>query len=265
MFEVFASQPGSLRSAQPYAQKDGIVLLFERLPLLAAFDVVVVMNVEPELTLQPGHLVEGVLIGYFVGSTSVQYQTGGLLFGFKNLYFAAGQSQLAGTGNARRSRAYDGHFFAVGRSRTEQSFLLVHHLGGGVALQAAYFYGLHMLVVIHAGAFAKYLSGAHFAADIAKVIGIVNRSGCPLCVVRVYLPDEQRDVYAGGTGFDAGRIVAKQAARTFVMRHCGVHVRLDLSETLIQVLRGGGCWVFRHDQKQLGDEEDHIVTKVIFR
>ncbi len=85
-------------------------------------------------------------------------------------------------------------------------------------------------IMVHAAALAQHLDGAHPRAGVAERVGLQYRLAGAERIVGRDLAYEARYVDAGRAGFDAGRVVAVQAARGLDARRLARERRLQLLE-----------------------------------
>ncbi len=106
---------------------------------------------------------------------------------------------------------------------------LDHHIGG-IALQFADPDRLALGDLAHADLLAQRLGRADAGAHAAEDVLLKNRARGTGGIVGEDLADEERDVDAGGTGGDAGRVVAEVAAVSLDERLMTLERRVQVAE-----------------------------------
>ena len=158
---------------------------------------------------QPIHLAGGKVIGGFVGGNAVFVQTARFGARLEYLHLMAQHRQAVRARQPRRPRPHNRHFAPRGRRAGEGVNALVHQRIGGIALQRADFDRLALGHLAHAGPLAQNFCGANPRAHTAHDVLRQNCFGRRIRRASGNLANEQRNIYIGGAGRDAGRVMAK--------------------------------------------------------
>src|SRR5262249_1769279 len=122
---------------------------------------------------------------------------------------------------------------AVRRAGLEQLRAARDHRVHGITLQLADLDRLLAFVVEHAGAFAQDRGRADAGAALSQDVSVQDGFGRAAQIAGQNLADELRNVDPGGTGLDAGSVMAEQTARSFFERLRRREWRVDVREVLL--------------------------------
>ncbi len=169
-------------------------------------------------------------MGQLIGRDAVFVEPAQLLPRLEDGGLMAQQGQAMGAGETRRPAADDSHAPARGGGTLEGLDAQFEEMIRGIALQRPDIDRLALAGHAHAGALAEDLGRADPGAGAAEDVLLEDGDRRPLHIAGGDLADESGNVDAGGTGLDAGGVVAEVAAARIHQRLGAAERRLDIAE-----------------------------------
>ena len=235
---IFAFGAQGIDARQADAKEHGIERRPQRVQRQIAAQRATGFHGDPADCQKPGHLLLSEIIRGLVGRNAIFVQAAGFGAGIIKRDRMTMHRQAVRGGKAGRPGPHDRNALA-GRGAAGEGMPALPHQGiGGKALKAADFHRLAFGGFAHAGFFAQLFCRADAGAHAAQDVLLKDRARRRLGRARGDLADEERNVDGGGTGRDAGRIMAEIAAVGGDMRLMPVKGRLFVGE--LAAIAGGG-------------------------